>query len=517
MSERDDVDRLAARFHALFEGLERAHGKTQTSGRRDPRKGKVEARSLTVREPVTDELWKQHLAGDYGLGVIPITDESTVRWGAIDIDKYGLDLSDLERQVRELNLPIVVCRTKSGGAHLFLFASEQVDAKLMRDRLTDVAVALGYPGVEVFPKQLMLASRDDVGSWLNMPYVGGLKGEATRYAILDGEAVDAWTFADLAEAQRSSAEVIEAIEPDVSSEFEDGPPCLQQLSTHGFPEGTRNNSLFNLGVYARLKYPDDWKSKVEEYNHRLVDPPLASEEVQAVVKSLQRKDYRYTCLQPPIVHACNRGLCLGRRYGIAGGGADEETQDVQIGGLWKHLTDPPFFVVDVDGYRLELSASELLDHKKFQLRCVESLNKLPPDRKAATWKHTVQALLSQCEEVEPPPDASPEGRLMELVEEFCTRFASGEQREDLLQGMPIHDGGWTYFRSRDLESFLERQGYRDFRGKRLYQLLRDKGRDGSIRHRTFNVNGQCVRTWGVPRFREEDGPLEAPAREDQGY
>lgn len=36
----------------------------------------------------------------------------------------------------------------------------------------------------------------------------------------------------------------------VDEEIKDGPPCLQALMRQGFPEGTRNNGLFNIGVYS---------------------------------------------------------------------------------------------------------------------------------------------------------------------------------------------------------------------------------------------------------------------------
>jgi hypothetical protein len=53
---------LAPRFHALFGGLERAHGAYNNisldHGRGD---GKRKGTAVTVREPVTDELWQQHL------------------------------------------------------------------------------------------------------------------------------------------------------------------------------------------------------------------------------------------------------------------------------------------------------------------------------------------------------------------------------------------------------------------------------------------------------------------------
>src|ERR1039458_9974420 len=84
------VTDLAPRFHALFAGCERAHGTygaiSLDKGRSD---GKVKGQAATRREPLTDALWAQHLAGTYGVGVIPIRDDSTCTWGAIDVDVYA--------------------------------------------------------------------------------------------------------------------------------------------------------------------------------------------------------------------------------------------------------------------------------------------------------------------------------------------------------------------------------------------------------------------------------------------
>ena len=41
-----------------------------------------------------------------------------------------------------------------------------------------------------------------------------------------------------------------------------GPPCLQDLLSQGaLAEGGRNNGLFNIGVYLRKRYPEDWQEK----------------------------------------------------------------------------------------------------------------------------------------------------------------------------------------------------------------------------------------------------------------
>ena len=66
---------------------------------------------------------------------------------------------------------------------MFLFAGDYVEAKTMRDKLTQIKAVLGYGGSEVFPKQTELKSKDDTGKFLNLTYFNG--GNTTRYTFND--------------------------------------------------------------------------------------------------------------------------------------------------------------------------------------------------------------------------------------------------------------------------------------------------------------------------------------------
>ena len=105
-------------------------------------------------------------------------------WGCVDIDSYaGFDHKKLIDKIKQFNLPLSVCRSKSGGAHVFLFSELPVSAERMRDKLTEIKTLLGYGGSEVFPKQIQLKSADDTGNFLNLPYFNG--DQSTRYAFND--------------------------------------------------------------------------------------------------------------------------------------------------------------------------------------------------------------------------------------------------------------------------------------------------------------------------------------------
>ena len=181
-------------FIKIFAGLDRAHGVTYVD-----RKGadgqKIKGKSFVQREFVTNEMWENHLKGiEPSLGIIPITDDNTCKWGCIDIDSYaGFDHKKLIDKIKNLQLPLLVFRSKSGGAHVFCFTTVPVEAKLMRDKLISVSAVLGYGGSEVFPKQVELKSKDDTGNFLNLPYFNGNK--TTRYCFNEnGEAVNLERF-----------------------------------------------------------------------------------------------------------------------------------------------------------------------------------------------------------------------------------------------------------------------------------------------------------------------------------
>jgi hypothetical protein len=108
------------RFKAIFSGLDIAYGTYKIESSRGD--GKQAGKAVVVRKPPTDDLWVKHLEGvEPSLGIIPIRSDNTCIWGCIDIDQYPLDHAGLIKKVRHLELPMIVCRSKSGGAHVFLF------------------------------------------------------------------------------------------------------------------------------------------------------------------------------------------------------------------------------------------------------------------------------------------------------------------------------------------------------------------------------------------------------------
>ena len=55
-------------------------------------------------------------------------DDSKCFWGCIDVDMYPLNLKELAQKINSKKLPLIVFRSKSGGAHIFIFVKESISA-----------------------------------------------------------------------------------------------------------------------------------------------------------------------------------------------------------------------------------------------------------------------------------------------------------------------------------------------------------------------------------------------------
>ena len=392
---------LHEQFHEVFAGLTRAYGK-YTIG--DNSNIKVEGTAKTISEPYTSKLWELHLTGKLGLGVIPINDENKCRWGCIDVDEYNLNLEDLSKKFKKKN--IIICRSKSGGAHLFIFTKKFITAKLMIKKLKYICDSLNFSKYDLFPRQdKILTERGDTGNWLNMPYFNG--EETDRYAIYDGKALSPERF--LKWVEKFSLDNLDDLnlggidKPETSEDLlPSGPPCLQHLVKQGFPEGTRNNGLFNLGVYLRKAHPDDWEDKLEDMNLKYMNPPLKNREFSTVLYSLNKKEYNYKFNEQPIQAYCDRPRCLTCKFGV-----NDDGQMPSLNGITKISTDPPCYFLTIREKRIgPLKSEQIINFNFFKKVVFENLNILLPKVAEKLWIETVNDLMIKLEQVEAPDDSS---------------------------------------------------------------------------------------------------------------
>lgn len=494
---------IAERMMKLFRGMEEAHGTYDLTGEATPGV-KFAGKAITKREPVTLDLWEKHVSGKKGIGIIPIDRDSMCSWGAIDIDVYDRDMREVVEKIGAEELPLVPCLSKSGGLHCFLFLSEPVPAAKIQAKLKEIASAIGYGTAEIFPKQTqVLLDRGDLGNWLNMPYFGNSK----RKALVPGvdEPLTVEEFLDAAQARSLTIKEltkISVVKKKAQTAIEDGPPCLQACIQDGFGEGSRNNGLYNLGVYLKKAHPNNWQEKLEDYNRKYMLPPLGAAEVITITKSLDKKTYRYKCNEAPIAAYCNSGVCKNRRHGI-----DSSQAMPALGSLTKLDTDPPIWFIDVEGKRMELQTEDIQKQMFFQKRCMEQLNFMPGTMKQDQWVQLLQGLFENIIILKAPPDVGIEGQFYELLDSFILDRPSGKVKEDLLIGKSFTEEGNTYFRLRDLKTFLIKMRFTEYSNAQLTIKINKIGGGNQF----LNLNGKGCNTWFIPAPKDMDGPHELPS------
>jgi len=492
----------------LFKGYHDAYGVCNlTGGQRED--GKENYQAATKRMPLTIKHWEDHLNGKQGLGIIPIDENDQVNFAVIDIDLYNIDPRKVIDEVNKHEFPLVPMRSKSGGLHLVMFFKEPMNADEVVPKLRDIASFIGYGDSEIFPKQTkVLLDRGDLGIWINMPYFDS--GQTMRYGYTEyGKALTIEKFIKVATNKIVDAETFRAIKLEDSrgSKLDGGPPCLNLLINRGFPAGTRNKGLFNLGVYAFKSNPDDWEKDLETYNNQYMKPPLPAGEVLGVVKSLKRKEYNYTCKEDPINSHCNSSKCRACKFGV-GTGAGLPA----MGSLSKLCTDPPIWFLEIDsGGRLELSTDDLQNPLKFQKCCMDTLNIMPTIIKREVWHSIVQDLIKNVNILPVPMDVLPQGQLIEHLEKFCGTRMISESREALLTGKPYKEKDRIFFRMQDFLAYLDRIKFKEITSSnKICSTLRKH----NCKHAQFNINRRCVQVWSVPDFAKNEGKYEAPLQDE---
>jgi hypothetical protein len=501
---------IVKRFMRLFRGYEKAHGEYRVQKKEAD--GKMSGRAVTVAEPTTTEHFEAHLkGGDYILGIIMLRENNSCNFGVIDIDirgevKLNESLESLEKKIEDT--PLVLCRSKSGGAHLYLFCEPAIAAIDMVAKLNEFAATLGYGGAEIFPKQISRANERDRGNWINLCYWDG--DDSERHAIHKGKKLNLKQFLDLAEKKQTNFEALENFTPELINMFEDGPPCLQHIMTMGFPEGGRNISLFNVGVYYRKKNPDDWQEDLMRFNYEHLPEPLPSGEVNGLIKSVSKKDYAYTCKQAPICNYCEKSKCMKRDYGVGGVGGG---QSIEIDAITKYETENRSSVrwyIEIQGERIEVTTQQLLDQRQLQKLCVEKLNKCPSTMPAQRWEQRINELLGSVEVVIDPDDASPQGQFEKMLDSFLTGKVQARHRDEIMNAKPWHDSdeGKVYFRSEDLFIYLDARRFRYPSQHQVWSWLRNLGGD----RKTFRIKSKPVKVWSVPapEFYDDEDDLDIP-------
>ncbi len=226
------------RFMTLFSGYTKAYGTYDARmlgslGKQKPMHRKVDS------TPSADTV-KNHLNGQRPLGIYLLDDDEMVRFAAIDIDVYPVEHAKISQQLKEWGLPFVVCNSKSGGAHAYVFFDQQEDPGCVIAELRKVSAALGYPNAEIFPKQVKRGAKG-YASFINLPFFGHLK---LSYNCWDGdEQLDLDGFLALAESRVTNLAALSAAI--VLAELDPESVSIPQPNNQAI--AGRNDFLFRFG------------------------------------------------------------------------------------------------------------------------------------------------------------------------------------------------------------------------------------------------------------------------------
>jgi hypothetical protein len=446
----------------------------------------------TVSLPATEEDYKNHLDGKLGLGVIPVTEEGKCHFAAIDIDIETIDHIDLYKRIKARNLPLSVCRSKSGGAHLYCFFKEPIAASTAQILLRKWAGLLGFPSkTEIFPKQTK-SMPSSLGNWINLPFFAA--ENTVRYSVNENGSQTLEEF--LASIQYYTGK--EKIDDKVSSDLiqiDQMPPCLKVLTVEGLPSGTRNVGLFNFGVFYRKSSPNGWQDKLRYHNQNYVSPPLDSREVEALVKSINDRQYQYKCSESPICEHCDRKTCLTLPYGVGNKPWEDDNNfdEIVASNLRKILTDPPTYILEVNGKDLHMVSDEFRTFEKLRKRIFETQDAVIRPMKQGQWEQKLRGLLATKIDIEAPEDASEYGAVSNKIDDFLSLTDRSKGRESLMRGMPIVEGDRILFQVNYLQKYLISQKV-VIDNKDLFSILHRR----ECTSETIRVKGKVIRAWSLP-------------------
>jgi len=444
-----------------FTGLQRNYGVCKTKeGYIDSETGKKRYPHEWSQTEVTDQDYIDHLKGNKSIGIQPCTDEGLARFGAIDVDKYPIDRKFYLDIIQDKKLPIIPVLSKSGGLHLYVFTTEFVKAKEIRDFLEQVLFLFKLPiNTEIFPKQTSLGENADGektnGNFINLPY-----NSIARKALLPtGEEMEIETFLKVVEANAQTKEQLKNIQEQIvqneisggGEEFVDGPPCLAILTKNEMTDG-RDRFLYNYMVFAKKKFPDNWKEKIIEAARKYftLDMNWTDIHVNQKIKSWSKETKGHTCSDPLLASVCVKSVCVKRKYGII---SDNKQAYPTLSALQKLNIKPVpewyFTVENEEGQTKQIHAKNIArieSQKEMRQLLMEQAHIVPPTLKGDDFNFILKNLFekSKIEILEPAEGTNPSDVLREHLERYINE-PQAKRYTSFKSGRPLLDDEYAYF------------------------------------------------------------------------
>lgn len=251
--------------------------------------------------------------------------------------------------------------------------------------------------------------------------------------------------------------------------------------------------MFNVAVYLKKRYGEEWKQHLSAYNAAMCNPPLEAKELATVEKSADRKDYQYRCKQAPIASHCQKRACLKCKWGV---GRTDGGRDVS--GLTFYRTDGDgdsvYVGAEIGGRRILLLANEFYN--------VATLNRLTWARfgflasalNQSRWQEYIGRLGQEASEIHIPAEFGETGHLLTHIEDFLSQKAQAKHVDEILLGKPYLEASRILFRQSDLVDWLGTRKIGYGTPQRLTHLLKKLGGEDLVRQ----VGKKATRLWSLP-------------------
>ena len=161
-----DSSKLISDFSILFAGRTDAYGSWEGG---------------CIKENINETKYMKHLWGQEYIGIYPMMDNDKVSWGCSDIDVNDID------QARNIQLALKLKSVESWiektvkGFHVWVFAYEPIEARVMRRALLAAHAVAKVPAKEINPNQ---EETSGYGNYVRLPYPGALfEPSSVRYML----------------------------------------------------------------------------------------------------------------------------------------------------------------------------------------------------------------------------------------------------------------------------------------------------------------------------------------------
>jgi hypothetical protein len=167
-------------------------------------------------------------------------------------------------------------------------------------------------------------------------------------------------------------------------------------------------------------------------------------------------------------------------------------------------TDPPRWLLRVNGQDVPLTTEQLMKYQFLELKVLEHCSIVLRPMKPDEWRLMLADRMRNLAVIAVPEDASTPGQILGRLLEYLQKTIDGrdmspqERSRSIDLGRPIRvakeDGEWSIFKGTEFIKHLKRTKGEDMRGPDLWLALRNLG----VEHTVMKIGDKAHRVWMMP-------------------